>query len=109
MKLTTEKIAQTLGCSYTGADYPLDHVVCDSREVTAGTLFVAIAGEKHDGHAFIRELDARYENLAYLITQPLDFVPRSPAFRVRDIRRALGMLARTHLSGMHAPHFMSQY
>ncbi len=102
MKLTTEKIAQTLGCSYTGADYPLDHVVCDSREVTAGTLFVAIAGEKHDGHAFIRELDARYENLAYLITQPLDFVPRSPAFRVRDIRRALGMLARTHLSGMHA-------
>lgn len=80
MKLTTEKIAQTLGCSYTGADYPLDHVVCDSREVTAGTLFVAIAGEKHDGHAFIRELDARYENLAYLITQPLDFVPRSRRF-----------------------------
>ena len=36
-----------------GADTPVSGVALDSRSVAPGTLFVAIAGARHDGHEFV--------------------------------------------------------
>ncbi len=41
------------------ARIPITRVVIDSRRVEAGALFVALQGEKHDGHDFIAEALAR--------------------------------------------------
>ncbi|MEU3255872.1 UDP-N-acetylmuramoyl-tripeptide--D-alanyl-D-alanine ligase [Streptomyces sp. NPDC006997] len=64
-------------------------VVRDSREVEPGSLFVAFAGERVDGHDFARQVvDAGA--VAVLATRPVDV----PAIVVDDVQTALGALAR---------------
>lgn len=63
----------------------------DSREVGPGDLFVAIPGEKADGHAFVPEA-ARRGALAAVVER---FTPDAawPEVRVKSARRALAILA----------------
>lgn len=51
---------------------PLDNVVIDSRRVTPGCLFVALAGEKTDGHSYVAEALQRGA-VAALVEQDLVF------------------------------------
>lgn len=57
--MTIQQIIQATGARAAGAARKEDlarcinHIVRDSREVTEGSLFVAIAGENVDGHRFI--------------------------------------------------------
>ncbi|WP_393084316.1 UDP-N-acetylmuramoyl-tripeptide--D-alanyl-D-alanine ligase [Streptomyces sp. LN704] len=64
-------------------------VVRDSREVEPGSLFVAFAGERVDGHDFARAVvDAGA--VAVLASRPVGV----PAIVVEDVQTALGALAR---------------
>ncbi|WP_445400361.1 UDP-N-acetylmuramoyl-tripeptide--D-alanyl-D-alanine ligase [Streptomyces sp. LE64] len=64
-------------------------VVRDSRDVVPGSLFVAFAGERVDGHDFAaRVVDAGAA--AVLAARPVGV----PAIVVDDVQRALGALAR---------------
>lgn len=57
--LTPSFVAEALDqklLSQTGADIPFSHVTTDSRALAPGGLFVAIEGEKFDGHAYITEV-----------------------------------------------------
>ena len=59
-KVTAEDIARALGYNYSVLnDKIITSVTCDSREVTEGSLFIALAGEKTDGHNYIAKA---YEN-----------------------------------------------
>ncbi|MFR9675083.1 UDP-N-acetylmuramoyl-tripeptide--D-alanyl-D-alanine ligase [Streptomyces sp. TR06-5] len=64
-------------------------VVKDSRDVTAGCLFAAFAGERVDGHEFARGAVADGA-AAVLATRPVGV----PAIVVDDVTAALGALAR---------------
>ncbi len=85
--------AAALGARTSGADALFTGVSTDSRSVRAGELFVALRGERFDGHDFLKAVastkaaaamvDARYHG-----QYPL------PALIVDDTRRALGDLAR---------------
>jgi UDP-N-acetylmuramoyl-tripeptide--D-alanyl-D-alanine ligase len=76
-----------------GADVRFDGVSTDSRSLARGELFVALRGERFDGHDFLAAaaergaaaamVDARYRG-----TYPL------PVIIVGDTKRALGELAR---------------
>ncbi len=73
-------------------------VCTDSREVKPGDLFVAIRGERHDGHRFVDEARRRGAAAA-LISRPVTLTPGSAAFGLVRLpslctRRALGELAR---------------
>ena len=52
-QLTVSFVAKALGLSLTGADFPIPVVTTDSRKISPGALFVAVPGEKFDGHDFI--------------------------------------------------------
>ncbi|MGW1022454.1 UDP-N-acetylmuramoyl-tripeptide--D-alanyl-D-alanine ligase [Streptomyces sp. NPDC002577] len=64
-------------------------VVRDSREVEPGSLFVAFAGERVDGHDFAADVVAAGA-VAVLASRPVGV----PAVVVDDVQAALGALAR---------------
>ncbi|GAA3087373.1 UDP-N-acetylmuramoyl-tripeptide--D-alanyl-D-alanine ligase [Kribbella aluminosa] len=65
-------------------------VTIDSREAGPGGLFVALAGERVDGHDFVGTATAAGVTVS-LTTRPVD---GSPCIVVDDAERALGDLAR---------------
>ena len=74
-------------------------VTVDSRRVVPGGLFVAVAGEHHDGHDFAASAVASGA-VAVLAARPV----RVPAVVVDDVVAGLGRLAgavRRRLSGLH--------
>lgn len=68
--------------------------VFDSREAGPGSLFVALAGEHADGHAFAESAHNKGAVVA-LVNRPVGV----PAIVVDDVLRAFGRLAHTLLTG----------
>lgn len=67
-------------------DREVSAVVCDSRKVVPGCVFVAIRGTQSDGHSFAAEALAR--DAAAIVTEAEGFLPGSPVVRVPNARRA---------------------
>ena len=56
LRWTTTRIAELTGARIEGADdRRIDRVVIDSRGDVRGALFVALAGERFDGHDFVAD------------------------------------------------------
>ena len=88
---TAAEIAQATGGSMSG-DFTVNGVAFDSREVGAGDLFVAMAGEATDGHRFVPQALAAGAGGA-IVSAPCD----GPHVRVADgfaALQALGTAAR---------------
>ena len=56
IKLNSKKIAEIVGSASVLVDADIDEVVTDSRVAKRGDLFIAIKGEKFDGHDFVKEV-----------------------------------------------------
>jgi len=74
-----------------GADRPFAGVSTDTRTLTRGQLFVALAGERFDAHGFLDRATAGGASGA-LVQQDLETT--LSRVRVDDSRRSLGHLAR---------------
>ncbi len=100
MKFTVEEIARATGGTIIGDGAgTVSGVSTDSRQVEAGELFVALTGERFDGHDFIRGAAARGAKvfLADPARFPRDAVSAgSTVVAVEDTLRALGDLAAWH-------------
>lgn len=70
---------------------PISGLTFDSRRVREGDLFVAIAGFRQDGHAFIPQ--ALEKGAAAVVAEREVYAPGIPVARVKDARRALALLA----------------
>ncbi len=73
-----------------GADTAFDAVSIDTRTLNAGALYVAINGERYDGHVFAAEAVARGAQ-ALLVSARQDVAV--PQIVVKDTRLALGKIA----------------
>ena len=84
--------AAALGGRASGRDVTFSGVSTDSRTIGKGDLFVALRGERFDGHQFLKSVApkaaAAMVDGAYRGEYPL------PALVVADTRRSLGDLAR---------------
>jgi len=82
----------------------LKRVSTDSRTVAAGDLFVAIRGERFDGHSFIDEV-FRHGALAAVVDYKSDLAPFAgkPFLVVENTVRALGAVARMHRQKFKIP------
>ncbi|HEY3168100.1 MAG TPA: Mur ligase domain-containing protein, partial [Candidatus Binatia bacterium] len=85
---TSGKITQDSGKKRFG------EIVTDSTKIKTGAVFVALKGERHDGHRFVADA-VRRGAACVIIHRPLPgkILDRATAVRVRDTLRALGDLA----------------
>ena len=84
----------------TGADVAFTAVSTDSRQLSAGALFVALTGPNFDGHDFIAVARERGA-VAALVSRPV--ADPLPQLRVADTRLALGQLAAAWRSRFTGP------
>ena len=90
MKLS--EAARALPGRLTGADVEIRGVTTDSRRVSAGDLFVALVGERHDAHDFVAEA-LRRGAAAALVSREVSGAAPFSQLRVDDTLAALGRLA----------------
>jgi UDP-N-acetylmuramoyl-L-alanyl-D-glutamate--2,6-diaminopimelate ligase len=69
---------------------PVHAITDDSRAVTAGSLFVAVKGERVDGHRFVEQ--AIKAGAGAVVAQATVASGPVPFVRVADSRKALGLL-----------------
>ena len=75
------------------ADPVITDVVCDSRKVTPGCLFVALSGARADGHRFAAAA-LRDGAAAVLLERPVaDLPPEALAIQTPDTRKALALVS----------------
>jgi UDP-N-acetylmuramoyl-tripeptide--D-alanyl-D-alanine ligase len=84
--------APALDLIHPGEDRLFSGVEIDSRRIKNGQLFVALRGERLDGHDFLAQAHAQGAAVA-LVEREEPAVPL-PQWVVRDTRRALGDLAK---------------
>ncbi len=97
------EIAEAVGGQLFGDENATySHISTDSRAVGAGTLFVAIRGERFDGNSFI---DAAFAAGATVVIGNTETVPPAGCafIRVSDSVEALGRLAGHHRNGFQIP------
>ena len=93
--MTLLEAAQAIGAVASGPNVPFMAVSTDSRNVTQGDLFVALKGERFDGHDHIRSA-LSFGAVAALvdINWPVQDLGL-PLLRVANTRLALGKLAQS--------------
>lgn len=92
MNMTTLSVAATaIDGSVRGTDAAFARVATDTRTIQPGDLFVALRGERFDGHRFAQQaLDA---GAAAVMMETGSDSSASPALLVHDTRLALGQLS----------------
>ncbi|PMR76895.1 UDP-N-acetylmuramoyl-tripeptide--D-alanyl-D-alanine ligase [Billgrantia endophytica] len=93
-------VADLLGVPAPEVDCVLQGVVTDTRQLTSGSLFVALRGERFDAHEFIgqaREAGAVAAVVEREVKDPL------PQLVVPDSRLALGLLGRANRRAWGGP------
>ena len=85
--------AAALGARTSGSDALFSGVSTDSRSLKEGDLFVALRGERFDGHDFLKAVAVARAAAAMVDSRYRGEYPM-PALVVEDTRRSLGDLAR---------------
>jgi UDP-N-acetylmuramoyl-tripeptide--D-alanyl-D-alanine ligase len=100
MARTLAAVAREVQGRLVGTDQAFGIVMTDSRTLTPGALFVAIAGDRFDGNDFVG--DAFEKGAAGALVSRLASAPL-PQIEVRDTRRALGVMARAWRGNFSLP------
>jgi UDP-N-acetylmuramoyl-tripeptide--D-alanyl-D-alanine ligase len=73
----------------------IDGVTTDTRGDLRGKLFVALAGDKFDGHRFVSEA-VKKGAVAVVVRRGAPIEPKIPVIEVKDTTAALGSIAQLH-------------
>ena len=88
--LALSEVAAMTGGLLEGGDVAVENVATDTRALSPGALFVAIRGERRDGHDFVARA-AHAGARAALVSRPV--ATSLPCVRVDDTLRALARFA----------------
>lgn len=93
--LTAAMVAEATGARLVAGapDRVFDDVSTDSRAIAAGALFIALRGERFDGHAFVADA-IRRGAAGVLVDGPVDVAGGAVVLHVSDTLAALQSLAR---------------
>lgn len=90
--LSSQKIAEILELNQPVADAEISNISTDSRKVDDKTLFIALKGEKFDGHDFIKDVLNKDTPLV-LSEKEIPGTDKSKVLIVPDTLKAFGKLA----------------
>src|SRR6266516_6407591 len=90
--MSLREAATVIGARLIGGDVRFDSVSTDSRTLERGALFIALRGERFDGHRFIGVAKERGAAAA-IAEEPDAFQGDLPFLVVENSRLALGRLA----------------
>lgn len=86
------------------SDTLVKRVTTDSRSVQPGDLFVALAGERHDGHEFLRDVIQKGVDAVMVESNKVPSgLPKCAVIAVENTRKALGRLAARYRSDFTLP------
>ena len=91
LPLYLSEISAVLGCDKPVVDVAITGTAIDSRKVLLGSLFVAIAGERVDGHDYIAAARQAGASAALVSVRQHDPLPQ---IVVADVVQAFGILAK---------------
>ncbi len=86
------------GGELVGSDRQVCGITTDSRQAEANTLFVALRGERTDGHRYLEQVRG-----AAIVDRNAEVPERLAHVRVEDTLTALGDVARAHRRSFHGP------
>jgi len=90
--MSLREASAAIGAKAVGGDARFASVSTDSRTLARGALFVALRGERFDGHQFLTAARERGAAAA-MVDENLKEAPQLPALVVGDTRVSLGRLA----------------
>ena len=91
-RLPLSLVAHWAGGELHGDDVAIDAVSHDTRQLRPGSLYVALRGERFDGHDFAADAAMRGAS-ALLVERLLELEPPLPQVLVEDSERALARIA----------------
>jgi len=100
IELKLSEIAPALGAIHSGEDVKITGITTDTRKIKAGSLYIALSGERFDGHDFVTAAQEQGAS-AVIIEKPVN--SDLPSLRVTDTRIALGDLAKFWLQRFDLP------
>jgi UDP-N-acetylmuramoyl-tripeptide--D-alanyl-D-alanine ligase len=90
--LSLQQIAHATNGRLIGPDSTVNCINTDTRKLKPQSLFIAIKGENHDGHAHLAQAIASGA-IAAMIHEDVNTPPNFPLIQVDDTRKAMGRLA----------------
>ncbi|MCO1621126.1 MAG: UDP-N-acetylmuramoyl-tripeptide--D-alanyl-D-alanine ligase [Pseudomonas alloputida] len=99
--LSLSQLTTALNGQHIGADASFTGVSIDSRSVSAGQLFVALAGPRFDGHDYLADVKVKGA-VAALVEREVAGVDL-PQLLVKDCRVALGQLGALNRAAFDKP------
>jgi UDP-N-acetylmuramoyl-tripeptide--D-alanyl-D-alanine ligase len=90
IRFSLREVAEVTGGRLLGDDASFARIGTDTRSLEAGSMFVALRGERFDGHRFLDLAHARGA-VAAMISEPVEH--KLPRVLVNDTRLQLGQLA----------------
>ena len=99
--MTLSQLTTALSGQQVGADATFTGVSIDSRSVSTGQLFVALAGPRFDGHDYLADVKAKGA-VAALVEREVAGVDL-PQLLVKDCRVALGQLGALNRAAFDKP------
>ena len=90
-EITSQKLAEILGCDAAQADIVINKISTDSRQVDEHSLFIALRGEHFDAHDFVADVAAKGCPLA-VVDHLLQNVPAEKQLVVKDTLEAYGKI-----------------
>ena len=93
MGWTARRVAAALGTTWAEPDRPISSVSTDTRTIAPDALFVALSGERFDGHQFL-DAARRAGAAAAVVQRGTPAMDELSFFEVDDTREGLGRLAR---------------
>lgn len=90
MTIIISELAKLIGCEMPVTDGVVTGTAIDSRKAGTGTLFIALKGEKVDGHNYIKAARLAGASAALVASQQDDVLPQ---LVVDDVVKAFGQIA----------------